>query len=271
MARVKPTRVRKPPPLRTPEATRKITKRDGDELLRRVRDGQVATGLIPVFPPTQNYDFSEVTRLGVVVDVGPNGEPDFTDHRYWLALAISDNNESDAFLPTRVVKAEEAYRRKVIVATNLAEATAKTHTVPLDTAVVIQRVYDTRARDRYYFHSGTSAASASEWCIVRSVPDDASIYVDVQRITLNDSDPWDGGFEFTGEVVPAFCWPGTRGGDFKALAYDGGDANNPVAQVLDLEERQGGKWVKPWAKVEYKSIQQSSQIRFSDCNPMKRF
>ncbi len=115
------------------------------------------------------------------------------------------------------------------------------------------------------------AASASQWCIVRSVPDDASLYVEVELITFNDSDPWDGGFEFTDTVVPAFCWPGTRGYDFKELAYDGSDANNPVAQVLDLEQRQGGWWVKPWAKVEYKSIRQSAQIRFSDCNPMKTF
>lgn len=158
MARIRYIRARKPPKPRIPAAARKVSRREGNELLRRIQERKVATGLMPTFPPTQNYDHSEVTRLGVVMETGPNGEPDFTDHRYWLALAIADNNENDATLPTKIIRAAEAYRRKTIVATNLAEAAAESHTVPMGTAVVIDRVYDVRARDRYYFHSGASAS-----------------------------------------------------------------------------------------------------------------
>lgn len=112
----------------------------------------------------------------LVWDQGPNGEPDFEDHRYWLILAYTVGSSGDK--GTEVPKLYEAKpspdkkQYYIVAATNLSERPAGTDgedepgTHDLEKGVAIADLwgeYDFTASVpvlRYYFQSGGSGGGA---------------------------------------------------------------------------------------------------------------
>lgn len=120
--------------------------------------------------------------------------------------------------------------------------------------------YPTRSEVRV----GGSGAGL-QFVVVHSIPSDDSFWINVRRVEPNDSDPWDGGMQFAGDVTPMNCWPMARGRHYSRWVYDGDDPAWPMLRPQLAVFVAGAWWVMPTYRFRYTDV--VSPARVTDCYP----
>lgn len=76
--------------------------------------------------------------------------------------------------------------------------------------------------------------------IVEAGTSDRSVPCSVRELIRNDSDPWDGGYELTGEAFDAYPWPHTAGERYGFGVYDAATfSNSMIWAAVEI----GGFWL----------------------------
>lgn len=95
--------------------------------------------------------------LGIIQDQGPTvSDVDYEDARYWVNRAKIDLDETDnpeTELALVQYTASSHYKKAIVTATNLAEVVTGTHSLPMDTPVVVIKFLDegSPSTARYFF------------------------------------------------------------------------------------------------------------------------
>lgn len=118
--------------------------------------------------------------------------------------------------------------------------------------------YPTRSEVRV----GGSGAGM-QFVAVHSIPSDDSFWINVRRIEPNDSDPWDGGMQFVGDVMPMNCWPRATGRHYRRFPYDGPDPAWPMLRPQLAVFIAGAWWVMPTYRFRYTDV--VAPERVMDC------
>lgn len=179
----KATRTRTPTPPRVPvkrdptSLVRKVPRAVQRKVLRTVIGHQAMNSTAPagMFNATP-ATISTPLRLGVIVDAGPEGEVDYTDHRYWVALAWCVNPDSDLTAAMEVEQVFEEALAHTITATNLVESESETHGLALGTPVWIHPFYDETANARYCFTVAGAAQRVKQFRVVRYGTDGDTLF-----------------------------------------------------------------------------------------------
>ena len=142
--------------------------------------------------------------LGVIVDRGPDDEPDYTDERYWVRVAYveAESSELDARISVTEFDAEDL-RGAILTVSNLAELGSGSHGLRPGTPVVFGVFVDRSEprRRRFWMSSsgGTSVAEARVLavndntlsCVMWPLPDEGEpVMVEAAKPWLLRRNPW---------------------------------------------------------------------------------
>lgn len=239
--------------------------------------------VVGVEPNLGNWGYVSNSWLGRIIRRGPDSQPDFDDSRYWVR-EVRWGGDGDPYTarPTFTSENDNTFRRWV-AAVNIAEYRGSSPAIenhslvedypsnPDDGPLVwVHGMVTKRLRLLHWFSGALGGAvEGYPFVVIRNFISEDSWYVEVERIVPNDSDPYDGGLEFDGEIIPAVCRPGTRGRHFQHLVYSGSNANDPLVQCCELVSARGLNWVSPALKLGLVRVPPGTPYRVSNCLPLQ--
>lgn len=99
---------------------------------------------------------------GIIVDQGPQGEPDYDDARYWVRLARCANTDGDTTTPVELGPYDAGHAlERIVMVTNLPEQRAGTHAVPVGTYVTVSPLRDQSVDTVTRWHMSVSVGGGS--------------------------------------------------------------------------------------------------------------
>ena len=199
-----------------------------------------------------------------IVAVGPGGQPDFADSRYWVRQASLETENQPGGAPTRMTEIQFGTSGPVWAeAINLNEVTEHSHGLPIGTIVRIFEVRDSGGKTHFVFTSTATSAGGSQEVVISKIvrcddPSDAQETSTCAGLSLRDHlrcypIDADGNAVLVEPYLPTFPNWGHTISEFSPVAWNPNDPNQPTFQVFRGGDRggwvmsfgQGQRWVVP--------------------------